>query len=736
MGKWTRRAFITTGVLAGGALAVGVAIRPGHRAPKVAGQVTEDGEVLVSMWVKIDPSNKITLIAPHSEMGQGAQNALTQMLADELDASWEDTHFMEAPAIDEYANWALGKGFLIGDADVPDALVPTIDGAMLQIMKALKMQITGGSTSIRATGVYGVRVAGAAARQMLLQAASEAWSVPVSQLDAKDSHIVDRSSGKRAPFADFALAASQSAPPVTPVLKTPDQFRIMGKSAPRRDIPAKVDGTAVFGIDAQVPGMKHAAVIAAPVFGAQLVSVDSAKAQAMPGVSQIVSLDDAVAVVADGYWQASQALKALTIEWSKTDNDSANTESLFQQFEQSLAQGINGGKSKSDVNEGDVGEALSAATATLDVTYRVPYLAHACMEPMNATAHVTDERCDVWIGTQNPLGFRYEVADAMEVDVEQVQIHQHPMGGGFGRRSNSDVAVQAAKIARAAGEPVKLIWSREEDVRHDHYRPAVASRFRVALDDEGQISAWENVYHDKHEPAEAPVIPYAVASQKIHYVDSPTHVPFGPWRSVDHSQHGFFTEAFFDEVAVAAGKDPYEYRMSLLVDKPRHQNVLRTAAERAGWGESLPRGKGRGISLQESFGSLVAQVVDVSVTDGKVSVDRVVIAVDPGFAVSPDGLTAQMESGVNYGLTAALYGEISIENGAVKQSNFHDYPMVRMRESPAIETHIINSGEAWGGAGEPGTPGIAPALVNAVFDATGLRVRELPLAKQDLSDFG
>lgn len=735
MGKWTRRAFITTGVLAGGALAVGVAIRPGHRAPKVAGQVTDDGEVLVSTWVKIDPSNKVTLIAAHSEMGQGAHTALTQMLADELDASWDDMEYMEAPAIDEYANWALGKGFLLGDADIPAALVPTVDGAMLQIAKAMKMQITGGSTSIRATGVYGVRVAGAAARELLLQAASDAWGVPVSQLDAKDTHIVDRNSGKRAPFAEFALAASQTAPSATPTLKTPDQFRIMGKSRPRLDIPAKVDGSAVFGIDAQVEGMKYAAILAAPVFGAQLVSVDSTEAQAMPGVAQIVSLDDAVAVVADGYWHASQALKTLKPRWSGTDNDATSSESLFKQFDQSLAEAMDGGSSKADVDEGDLPAAFASAAAALDATYRVPFLAHACMEPMNATALVTDESCQVWIGTQNPLGFRYEVADAMDMDVEQVQIHQHYMGGGFGRRSISDSAIQAARIARAVGEPVKLIWSREEDVRHDHYRPAVASRFRVALDDQGQIAAWENVYHEKHEPAEAPTIPYRVGAQKIHSVDSPTHVPFGAWRSVDHSQHGFFTEAFFDEVAVAAGKDPYEYRMSLLEGKPRHQTVLRTAAERAGWGDELPRGKGRGISLQESFGSLVAQVVDVTVRDGKVSVDRVVLAVDAGFAVSPDGLTAQMESGVSYGLTAALYGEITIEDGAVQQSNFHDYPMGRIQDSPVIQTHIINSGEAWGGAGEPGTPGIAPALVNAVFNATGLRVRELPLSKHDFSDF-
>ncbi len=736
MGKWTRRAFITTGVLAGGALAVGVAIRPGHRAPRVAGQVTSDGETLVSMWVKIDSQNNVTLIAPHSEMGQGAHTALTQMLADELDARWEDTRYMEAPAIDEYANWALGKGYLLGDAKLPAVLVPTIDGAMLQIAKAMKMQITGGSLSVRTTGVYGVRVAGAAARELLIQAASEAWGVAPEQLDAEDSHIIDRRSGRRSPFAEFALAASQYTPSATPRLKSPDQFRIMGTSAPRLDVPAKVDGSAVFGVDAQVAAMKYAAIAAAPVFGATVESVEGKAAEAMPGVYKVVVLDDAVAVVADGYWQASEALKKVNIRWSATEHDAVSSKTLFEQFDDSLAQAIATGSGKTDAEYGDVNAAFANAAVTLDVTYRVPYLAHACMEPMNATARVSADRCEVWIGTQNPLGFRYEVAAAMDMDVEQVQIHQHYMGGGFGRRSVSDTAVQAAKVARDAGLPVKLIWSREEDIRHDHYRPAVASRFRAALDSTGNITGWENVYHEKHEPAEAPVIPYAVGSQKIFHTDSPTHVPFGAWRSVDHSQHGFFTEAFFDELAVAAGKDPYELRISLLGDKPRHQKVLRCAAENAGWGESLPRGRGRGISLQESFGSIVAQVVDVSVIGGRLKVDRVVVAIDAGFAVSPDGLTAQMESGVNYGLTAALYGEVSIENGAVVQSNFHDYPMLRMHDSPPVETHIINSGEVWGGGGEPGTPGVAPALVNAVFDATGIRVRELPLSRQDFSDWG
>ncbi|MEM1402566.1 MAG: molybdopterin cofactor-binding domain-containing protein [Pseudomonadota bacterium] len=736
MGKWTRRAFITTGVLAGGALAVGVAIRPGHRAPKVAGQVTEGGESLINMWVKIDPSNKVTLIAPHSEMGQGAPTALTQMLAEEIDAAWDDVAYMEAPATDDYANWALGKGFILGPADVPAALIPTVNGAFLQVAKGMKLQITGGSLSVRSTGVYGIRVAGAAAREVLLKAAAEAWGVPVGELSAADTHVIHEASGKRAPFAEFAQAAAQYSPPVNPSLKRSEDFKVIGTDRPRFDIPSKVDGTAQFGIDAQVDGMKYAAIMAAPVFGAQVASADETSATSMAGVHRVVNLGDAIAVVADGYWQANQALKAMDIRWTATENDGRSSDDLFSQFESDIVAAANSGESKADVEAGDIASGFSNAVATVEATYRVPYLAHACMEPMNATARVTADSCEIWIGTQNPLGFRYEVAEAMELDVEQVEIHQHYMGGGFGRRSNSDTAVQAARIARDAGVPVKLVWSREEDIRHDHYRPAVASRFRAGLDEQGNIVAWDNVYHEKHEPVEAPVIPYAVAAQKIHHTDSPTHVPFGPWRSVDHSQHGFFTEAFFDEVAVAAGKDPYALRMGMLSDKPRHQTVLRTAAEKAGWGEELPRGMGRGIALQESFGSIVAQVVDVSINAGKLKVERVVVAVDPGFAVSPNGLTAQMESGINYGLTAALYGDISIENGAVKQSNFHDYPMVRMNESPVIETHIINSGEAWGGAGEPGTPAIAPALVSAVFDATGIRVRELPLSKQDFSDWG
>ena len=732
MGKWTRRAVITTGIAAGGALVVGVGLRPGHRTPKLAGFVTDDDEQLVNAWVKIDADNHVTAIVPHSEMGQGAQTALTQMLADELDADWQDVGFMEAPAEDAYANWALGKGFILGDAKIPSVLVPTVDGLFMQASKAMHLQITGGSLSIRSTGVYGMRVAGAAARQMLIAAAAEEWKVPAGELVARASHIHHDASDRRAPFSAFAAAAGAMTPPRSPRLKTPDEFTIMGRSVARLDIPAKVDGSARFGIDAEVPGMKHAAILGAPVFGAQVASLDGSAAERMPGVHGVVNLDDAVAVIADGWWQAKQALKQVRVRWTETGSEQLDSAAIFAQFDADLDAARADGGTGSDVARGDLEGAFERADRVVESTYRVPWLAHGCMEPMNATARLEDGVCEVWIGSQNPLGCRHEVAAALELDVADVRIHQHMMGGGFGRRASSDVAIQAARLARAAGVPVKLIWSREEDIRHDIYRPAVTSRFRAALSAQGELLAWENLYHEKHEPAEAPTIPYRVAAQLIHYTDSPTHVPFGPWRSVDHSQHGYFTEAFFDEVAIAAGRDPYLLRRELLADRPRHRAVLDLAALKAGWGEALPPGRGRGMSLQESFGSLVAQVVDVTVDDGRVKVDRVVCAVDCGFAVSPDGVAAQMESGILYGLTAALHGNIEIEGGAVVQGNFDDYRCVRMSESPRIETHVLNSDAPWGGAGEPGTPGIAPALIAAIHRATGLRIRELPVSKHDL----
>lgn len=731
MGKWTRRGFITAGVVGGTALVIGVGIRPGNRNSDLEEFVTTEGEYLVNTWVKLDANNNVTAIVPHSEMGQGAQTALTQMLADELDVDWEKVSFIEAPAEDGFANGPLGKGYILGDTKVPELLVGSVDGLFQTVANAMHLQITGGSSSIRATGVYGMRVAGAAAKEMLLAAAAAEWNVPVSKLTAKSGMISDGT--RTEPYSSFAAAAGQLQPPYSPTLKTADQFTIMGKSKPRHDIPGKVDGSAKFGIDAEVEGMVYATIAAAPVFGATLKSVNGDTAMAMKGVLDVVSLDDAVAVVANSYWTAKKAVATLDIEWNSVPEDKVDSDGIFEQFQNDINAAITNGKVKSDRDEGDSAAAFASASRVIEREYRVPYLAHACMEPMNALAVVNESGCEVWTGSQNPLGFKHEIAEAIGLEAEKVKVNNLFLGGGFGRRATPDTAIQAAKIAQKIGKPVKLIWSREEDMQHDIYRPAVLSQFRAALDGDGNPVAWENHYVDKHEPVEAPLIPYGIDHQSIGAVDSPTHIPFGPWRSVDHSQHGFFTESFIDELAAEAGQNPFQFRMDRLKAHPRHRKVLALAAEKGHWDAPLPKGRGRGIALQESFGSLVAEVVEVTVTKGQVSVDKVTIAVDTGFAVSPDGVKAQMESGVLYGLTAALYGEISIKNGRVVQGNFDTYPMVRMGTSPVIETHIVNSMASWGGAGEPGTPGIAPALTNAIYAATGTRIRKLPVSNYELN---
>lgn len=728
MGKWTRRGFIAAGTVAGGALVVGVAIRPGNRVDQLSPIVSSGDEQLVNAFVKIGADNSVTAIVPHAEMGQGVHSALAQMVADELGADWARVSVMEAPGVPEYANFALGKGFLIGDADLPEWLVPSVDGAFLKLTQLLDLQITGGSTSVQATGVYGMRVAGAAARELLLEAAADSWSVPVDEVVIDQGVVRHQASKREAPMVEFAGVAAQLSPPADPRLKSPEEFTIMGESKPRLDIPAKVDGSANFGIDVILPDMKYAAVYGSPVFGGTVSSIDDTAARAMPGVRDVVNLDNAVAVVADGYWQAEQALKQVDVRFDDAHANATTQDTIFAQFTQALEND----EGNEDLVTGDAAAAFAQADSILEAEYRVPYLAHATMEPMNATARVTDSQCDIWTGSQNPLGFRGAVAEALEMSVEQVTIHNEYLGGGFGRRATPDYAVQAARIARASGYPVKLIWSREEDTRQDRYRPAVLSRFKAGFDAQGKPVAWQNHFVDKHEPAEATHIPYAIANLDVRDFASPTHVPFGAWRSVDHSQHSYFTESFIDEMAADRGVDPYQFRRSLLEHNPRLRNVLDTAAEMAGWGTEMAPGWGRGIALQESFGTLVAQVLDVEVIDGDVRVDRVFCAVDPGFAVSPDGLTAQMESGIIYGLTAALYGDISIENGAVAQSNFHDYEMVRMSQAPKIETRIIVSGENWGGAGEPGTPTVAPALANAIYDATGTRIRQLPVKNYDL----
>ncbi|HSM30563.1 MAG TPA: molybdopterin cofactor-binding domain-containing protein [Woeseiaceae bacterium] len=732
MGKWSRRAFITAGVAAGGVVVFGVAIRRGDRSGKVRGLIAADDETLFDVWLKIAPDNTVTAIIPHADMGQGVHTALAMMLADELDADWSAVRFEEAPAHKEFANYALARGYSTAGMDFPAWLVDSVDGLFFRATQMMGLQITGGSLSVRTTGQLAMRVTGAATRAVLLQAAADEWQVAVSELSAAAGMIRHDATGREATFAHFAPAAAELPLADKPALKSPHEFRIMGTSPARFDVPPKVDGSANFGIDAVLPGMKYAAIRAAPVFGGRVLSVDESSIQDMPGVRKTVNLGDAVAVIADGYWQASKALGKLAVEFDDGGNGATAQDDIFEQFARELDSAAASGRAKDDFVAGDAAAALDGAKQVIEAEYRVPFLAHATMEPMNCTAWVHDNRCELWLGTQNPLGFARQVAKAIDMDPSQVLLHNQYLGGGFGRRAFDDFAIQAARIAADTPYPVKLIWSREEDMRHDHYRQASISRFRGGLDASGKAIAWHNHYVNKHDPEEAPHIPYAITDQAIVYSESETHVPWGFWRSVDHSLHAFFTESFIDELAVAAGRDTYEYRRDLLADAPRFRAVLDLAAEKAGWGDSLPDTMGRGIAIHRSFGTIVAQVVDVEIVAGKPRARRVVCAVDPGYAVHPDNLAAQMESGIAYGLTAALYGEISIEDGAVRQSNFHDYRMLRMDEAPDVETYIIDGGGVSGGGGEPGTPPIAPAFTNAIFDATGIRIRELPVSKHEL----
>jgi isoquinoline 1-oxidoreductase beta subunit len=726
MGKWTRRGFIAAGLVGGGVLAVGVGIREGHRAPKLADLVTEDGESLVNVWVKLAPDNTITAIVPHSEMGQGVFTSMTQMLADEMDADWDKVTFEQAPAHEGFANYPLGREFIMGDAKVPGFVQDSLNGGFLRIAQSMSLQITGGSTAVRFTGMGGMRIAGAAAREMIVKAAAKDWGVPAAELRTEKSFVYHDGSGQSAPYASFAAQAATYAPPTQPTLKTPDQFKLMGTSVPRFDIPAKTDGTAEFGIDVDLPDMKYAAVMGPPVLGAETARVDDTYAVDMPGVIKVLDKGSFIAVVADGYWQAENAIRQVEVEWTKTGAESVNQSDIFNAMRTAIDE--SGGKGKEDIAIGNVRRANADAARVYEAEYTVPFLAHAAMEPLNATAWVRGDQIDLWSGLQNPLGIRDEIAGAFDVKKDNVAIHNVMLGGGFGRRATPDYPLMAVEIAQEFDHPVKMIWSREQDTQQDWYRPASVSRFKAGLDEDGMPVSWDNMFTEKHDPPEASQIPYKIDNQLIQYTNAEHHIRFGPWRSVDHTQHGFFIESFVDELADQAGKDGYEYRRKLLTHSPRYTAVLDAAAKAANWGREVPEGRGLGIALVDSFGTVVAQVVEVDVTGPEPRVVHVWCAADPGYAMNPDGFIAQIESGIIYGLTAALYGDITIEEGAVMQSNFHDYPMLRIDQAPEISVEIINSGEKVGGGGEPGTPPIAPALANAIFAATGVRVRSQPIA--------
>jgi isoquinoline 1-oxidoreductase beta subunit len=702
-----RRRFLQISAAAGGGLLVGFQIPALARGMSSEPAAAGDDRFVPNAWIRIDPDDRVTVMVGSSEMGQGVMTSIPMLAAEELDADWQRVTARFAPADKAYTNPIIGQ------------------------------QLTGGSTAVRAFWKP-VREAGAAAREVLIAAAAKTWGVPAHSCRAKAGQVIHGPSGRKLRYGQLVHLAAKMPVPESVLLKEPDEFRLIGKPVDRLDVPAKVDGGAVFGQDVQLPGMLVATVRRCPVFGGKLGHFDATRAKDVKGVRHVLPVASGLAVVADTFWAAKQGLDAVQISWDKGPHAGLDSDGITHQFQQALDHGATAAR------HGDAERALSTAARTVEADYQVPYLAHACMEPMNCTAHVQADGCDVWVPTQAQTRAQATAARITGLPAEQVRVHTTFLGGGFGRRSEQDFLADAVTLSKQVGAPVKVLWTREQDTRHDFYRPAAYSRLRAGLDGDGMPVAWQHriaspsimsrvapgAIHngiDNTSVEGAANLPYAIPNLHVTYAMVNPGVPVGFWRSVGSSQNAYITECFLDEVAAAAGKDPFELRRSLLKDKPRHRKVLETAAQKAGWGRPLPKGRFRGIAVAEAFTSYCAQVAEVSVSDGQIRVHRVVCAIDCGMVVNPNTVEAQMESAIVYGLTAALKGEITIKGGAVQQGNFDDYQMLRMNEMPEVEVHIVRNGEAPGGIGEPGTPPIAPAVANAVFAATGKPVRSLPI---------
>jgi len=670
-----------------------------------------DEAVEITAWIVIAPDESVVIRVARSELGQGISTALAMLVAEELGC-----------------DWARVKTELVGPAE------------NRQRGQAWGSMTTGASRSI-AEAHERLRLAGATAREMLIAAAAAQWQVPAPECAAANGIVTHTPSGRSVSFGQIAPAAVDVAPPRRVRLKPAPEWTLIGTPRTRLDSPDKVSGKLAFGTDIRVPDMLYAAIRHCPVVGGTLASVDGAAA---PGAIRVIKLTNAVAVAAESWWEANRAVAMLPVTWSDGENAALSSVAIEEELHEGLA------ARDADVGrrQGDVDAALAGSARRIEADYAVPFLAHATMEPQNCTAHVTGDRVEIWVPTQDPEAALLTAALTAGVAPENVVVHRTAVGGGFGRRvAVQDFVQQAVLIAKEVGRPVQLMWSREEDIRHDFYRPAAMARLTAGLDAAGVPTAWKvRICAPSIVASMAPEMigdgfdrhaldgfledmPYAVPNYLVDYAACNTPVPIGPWRSLNYSQNTFFKESFIDEMAYAAGADPYAFRRSLLRRKPRHLAVLDAAAQKAEWNAALPPGLSRGIALSESHGSICAQVVEAAVSDaGAVRVHRVVSAIDPGHVVNPLTVAMQTEGAVAFALTAALYGEIRIERGRVRQSNFTDYPMLRMADMPRVETVIVAGGDGWGGCGEPPVPPLAPALCNAIFAATGKRVRTLPVS--------